>query len=90
MSLLGEVAVFTHDIVATVMYRANQRSLAIISMNDFHDITYGHRVGTAYTFDAEIALYLRIEKLPTVRADYVPASRIAYDCTRHHSSIRQS
>ena len=74
MALLRQVYAFADDVVAAIV---NFRNPVAFTHGDV--VAYGHRVRGAYSFDAEIALYLTIKELAIVREDGVPATSILND-----------
>lgn len=76
MTLLGEIRRLTDDIVAAVGYLSDKCSALVVGHKSYM-VTHSHGVGAADALEAEVALYLTIDKLATVVGlDGVPASCI--------------
>ena len=77
MALLAEVLRLAYDIVAAVVNGGDEcRSLLIA--HDIHDVAHSHRIGAAYAFQAEVALYLAVYVETFISTYDVPAACILY------------
>ena len=76
MTLLGEIRRLSDDLVAAVGYLSDKCSALVVGHKSYM-VTHSHGVGAADALEAEVALYLTIDKLATVVGlDGVPASCI--------------
>ena len=82
MALLAQVGRLSNDVIAPVFYGGDKGSPFLIG-DKLHVVAYGHRVGTAYSFQSEIALYLAFDKLAIIGLDGVPASCVFDDKSFH-------
>ena len=77
MTLLGEIGRLADDIVAAVGNVGDKGSALVVGHNS-DMVTHCHWIGAADALEAEVALYLTIDKLATVVGlDGVPASCIS-------------
>jgi hypothetical protein len=85
VALLGEIGGFAYDVVAAVKdfrYHTHLSGIGLCGY-DTHSVAHGNGVGTAYSLQAEVALYLTLEKLAVVQTDNVPASCVLDDNALH-------
>ena len=75
VALLAEVLRLAYDIVAAVVNGCDKRRSLLIT-HYIHDVAHSYRIGAAYAFQAEIALYLAVYIEAFVCANGVPAACI--------------
>ena len=89
VALLGEVDALADDVVAAVFdFRYPTSYLWSLTTHLYGDaVAHGHRIGRAYSLDAEIALHFTIKELAIVRQDGVPASSILNDKSLQYYTV---
>ena len=87
VALLGEVGSLAYDVVLALLDALDETGGAVGLQTDVDDVANSNWVGASYALQSEIALYLTIKKLATIRADSVPTSCVTYDNTRHQTVI---
>ena len=77
MALLAEVLRLAYDIVAAVVNGGDECRSFLIA-HYVYDVAHSHRIGAAYAFQAEVALYLAVYVETFISTYGVPAACILY------------